>query len=325
MNRFIFYDMQFRFPPQSLHAADIDLYTFLPSVLDGRQGVCLGVSILYLSLAQRLNLPLEIITPPGHIYVRYHQGDTLINIETTARGINTPSEAYLGINTLSLKQRPLKEVIGLAFMNQAAVYWTHEKYPESLQCYEKAILFMPNDPLLKMFFGFSCLFNGKTGKGVTLLKEVNASCFHEAVSKESIPEDYLSGKVDIEGIKAVFLPVDETRESILKKQKTLEHIVQRYPRYRAGLFHLATTWLQLGRTKEAIPILQKYHDIDPHNAVVEYYLSIVCLERLDYNLAWAHLKQLSSLLEAKQHTPPALLSLRQHLSMLCPERKKNFD
>ena len=67
INRFIFQEMQFRFPPHSLYANDIDLYTFLPSVLDSRQGVCLGVSILYLSLAQRLNLELEIITPWPHL------------------------------------------------------------------------------------------------------------------------------------------------------------------------------------------------------------------------------------------------------------------
>ena len=111
INRFIFQEMQFRFPPHSLYANDIDLYTFLPAVLDSRRGVCLGVSILYLSLAQRLDLPLEIITPPGHIYVRYNNGKKIINIETTARGIDLPSEVYLGINTRSLQQRNLKEVI----------------------------------------------------------------------------------------------------------------------------------------------------------------------------------------------------------------------
>ena len=64
INNFIFYEKGFRFPPHSIHVENIDLYTFLPSVLDSRKGVCLGVSILYLSLAQRLDLPLEIITPP---------------------------------------------------------------------------------------------------------------------------------------------------------------------------------------------------------------------------------------------------------------------
>ena len=71
INAFIFDEMGFRFPPHSLYAKEIDLYTFLASVLDSRRGVCLGVSFLYLCLAQRLGLPLEMITPPGHIYVRY--------------------------------------------------------------------------------------------------------------------------------------------------------------------------------------------------------------------------------------------------------------
>ncbi|NGX58693.1 MAG: hypothetical protein K940chlam3_01601, partial [Chlamydiae bacterium] len=105
MNQFIFEEMQFRFPPHSAYAKDIDLYTFLPNVLDSRRGVCLGVSILYICIAQRLGVPLEIITPPGHIYVRYRNGDHIINIETTARGIDVDSEQYLGINTRKLQMR----------------------------------------------------------------------------------------------------------------------------------------------------------------------------------------------------------------------------
>lgn len=320
INRFIFLEMQFRFPPKSLHAADIDLYTFLPSVLDGRQGVCLGVSILYLSLAQRLDLPLEIITPPGHIYVRYNNGKKIINIETTARGIDTPSEMYLGINTRVLKKRPLKEVVGLAFMNEAAVCWSKAAYTKALPLYEKALLFMPNDPLLKMFFGFICLFNDRKALGMTLLKEVcAASPFEEEVSPETIPEDYLQGRIDIEGIKAVFLPVDETRTSIVAKQQELEKILKRYPRYRAGLLQLATTWLQLGRMKESKEVLDRYHKIDPTNATVEYYLAILSLERLDYMQSWHHFNLLSSLLKNREHAPPALMLLKQQLISVCPK------
>src|SRR6202044_1243325 len=114
INSFIFEEMGFRFPPHSRYAKDIDIYTFLPSVLDSRRGVCLGVSILYLCLAQRLGLNLEMITPPGHIYIRYHEGENIINIETTCRGIHMDSEDYLGINTRCLQMRNIKEVIGLA-------------------------------------------------------------------------------------------------------------------------------------------------------------------------------------------------------------------
>lgn len=319
INRFIFQEMQFRFPPHSLYAADIDLYTFLPSVLDSRQGVCLGVSILYLSLAQRLNLPLEIITPPGHIYVRYNDGNTLINIETTARGIDIPSEMYLGINTRKLYQRTPKEVIGLAFMNQAAVFWSKQDFPATLALYEKASLFLPDDPLLKMFRGFHLLFNGKHSEGAALLREIRRITFDEAVSPESIPDDYLSGKIDAEGIKAVFLPVDETRESIVNKQKELENILKRHPYYRAGLLQLATTWLQLGRGNEAKEVLERYHKIDPHHCIIEYYLAILSLERLDYNEAWHYLNHAQSLVSARNHRPKSLLSLKEKLRRISPE------
>src|ERR1700722_1789575 len=238
INQFIFQEMQFRFPPHSLYANDIDLYTFLPSVLDSRQGVCLGVSILYLALAQRLDLPLEVITPPGHIYVRYNNGRKIINIETTARGIDLPSEVYLGINTRKLQQRNLKDVIGMAFINQASMYWARQDYTKTVALYEKAVLFLPDDLLLKMFMGFNYLFVGRNGDGIKLLREIRHITFDTSVSPESIPDDYLSGKIDAEGIKAIFLSVDETRESIVKKQKELEQILKRYPQFRAGKLHL---------------------------------------------------------------------------------------
>ena len=175
INHFIFQEMQFRFPPHSLYAKDIDLYTFLPSVLDSRQGVCLGVSILYLCLSQRLDLDLEIITPPGHIYLRYPGKEQMINIETTARGINLPSDLYLGINTRKLEKRTLKEVIGMAFFNQASVYGEKADYAGTVSLYEKALPYLPEDPLLKMLLGMNYLFVGKKNEGKKLLEEIRTS------------------------------------------------------------------------------------------------------------------------------------------------------
>lgn len=319
INRFIFQEMQFRFPPQSLSVTDIDLYTFLPSVIDSRQGVCLGVSILYLALAQRLQLPMEIITPPGHIYVRHRTDERVINIETTARGIDLPSEVYLGINTRKLQERNMKEVVGLAFMNQAAVFWSRQDYQKTTHLYETARLFLPDDPLLKMFMGFNYLFVGKHAEATKLLRDIRYLTFDESVSPETIPEDYLSGKIDPEGIKAVYLHVDETRESILAKQKELQQILKRYPQYRAGLLQLATTWLQLGRESEAREVLERYHKLDPNNCIVEYYLSVLCLQRLDFNRGWMHLKKAEEIVQKRFHKPKALYSIREHLRRISPE------
>ena len=80
---------------------------------------------------------------------------------------------------------------------------------------EKATLFMPNDPLLKMFRGFNYLFVGKEKQGINLLREIKGMTFEEAVSTETLPEDFLDGQIDREGLKSIFLSVDATRDSIV--------------------------------------------------------------------------------------------------------------
>jgi tetratricopeptide (TPR) repeat protein len=318
MNRFIFEELGFRFPPHSLYVKDIDLYTFLPSVLDSRRGVCLGVSVLYLCLAQRLNLKLEMITPPGHIYVRYHDGDEIINIETTARGINLKSEVYLGIDTRSLQERSMKDVIGLTYFNQASVYWQKNDYVKGLECFLTAKKYLPDDMLLKELMGYNYLMLGDKDKGIQLLNEVKDYIPEYAVSKHTIVDDYLSGSVGIEGIQAIFQHVDEKRESILEKKEKLEKILVQYPRFREGWLNLAITWIQLHRQREALEILEKYHKLDPKNPTAEYYLAMLYASRMDYNLAWEHFNSTEEIVKARDHAPKALKHLKKELESLAP-------
>lgn len=319
INAFIFEEMGYRFPPHSLYAKDVDLYTFLPTVLDSRHGVCLGVSILYICLAQRLDLPLEMITPPGHIYVRYRQGDEVINIETTARGIHLDSEEYLGIETRALEQRNVKEVIGMAHYNHAAVYWHQNEYDKALRAYNKALPYLPEDHLLKELMAYNYLFVGNKEEGKKLLELVKDHVPDHAITKQNVAEDYLNGNVDAEGIKALFMHVDETRQSILEKRTALEKAVEKYPRFRSGLFSLAAAWMQLHRVGEALAVLEKYHELDPEDPTAEYYLAAIYVERLDYNKAWKHLKRAEELVKVRQHQPKVLKEFRKELSRLSPE------
>lgn len=319
INRFIFEEMGFRFPPHSSYAKDIDLYTFLPSVLDSRRGVCLGVAILYICLAQRLNLDLQIVTPPGHIFVCWRQGDQVINIETTARGIHVPDEKYLGVDTRSLQQRNIKEVIGLAHSNQASVYWERNQHEKALASYTKALPYLPDDKLLIKFMGLNTLLKGDIEHGKKLLQQVVNYLPKEAVSKDTIAEDFLNGNVGVDGIKAIFMHVDEKRESILAKRKAIEAAIEKYPKCREAHFSLAGAWLQLHRSAEALEALRRYHILDATNATVEYYLTVLYAERLDYNNAWKHFRIAESLAKECNHNPEALLELRQALAKQCPE------
>ena len=321
INEMLFNEMRFRFPPHSLGIKDVDLYTFLPSVLDSRRGVCLGVSILYLCLAQRLDLNLQIITPPGHIYVRYVDPETgeETNIETTARGIDMPSENYLGIETRKLQQRTMREVVGMAFMNQAAVSWHRGKNEMTIKLYERARQYLsPDDYLLNMFLGFNYLFAGREEEGKKLLRSIQGVVPDYAVCADTVSEDFLAGKTDAEGIEAVFQEVDETRNSILKKQKRIEKVLEKFPEFRQGILHLAITYLQLGREKEALPHLTRYAKIHPKDPTVQYYLAAIHLQRFNYNEAWKHLQQTEEILSGCNHHPRALKELKKSLQRACP-------
>lgn len=318
---FVFTEMRFRFPPHSLYAKDIDVYTLLPSVLDSRRGVCLGVSILYLCLAQRLDLAIEAVTPPGHIYVRYVDPATkeIINIETTARGIDIPSEAYLGIETPSLQTRTIKDVIALALQNQASVSWHRSDSAATIALYEKALRYLPDDYLIEMFLGYNYLFAGRIEEGRALLEKIQTSRPPHFLCSDTVSEDYLAGKTDPEGIQAVFQTVDETRASIQEKQKNLEAVVAKFPEFRQGILHLAITHLQLGREKEALPILERYIKLHPKDPTVNYYLSAIYHQRFNFSMAWRYLHRAEQILSSHNHYPKALKELRGALLRACPE------
>lgn len=319
LNSLIFEEMGFRFPPHSLFAKDIDLYTFLPSVLDSRKGVCLGVSILYLCLAQRLDLNLELITPPGHIYVRYNNGKSVINIETTARGIDLKDEVYLGVGTKSLQQRTIKEVIGLTHFNHASLYWQQNNPEKAIESYKRAEVYIPHDMLLKELLAYNYLLSGEQEKAFLLLEEVKDHIPDYALCKETLAEDLLKGNADASCIKALFMNIDENRNSILKKKETLEECLQKFPDFRSGYFALAATWLQLHRIGEALPLLRKYHMIKQDDPTACYYLSMINAQRYNYNEAWDYLKKAEEISIKQNHFPKALKEARKSLRQLNPE------
>lgn len=315
INQFIFYEMGFRFPPHSLYAKEIDHYTFLPSVLDSRRGVCLGVSILYLAIAQRLDLALEIVTPPGHIYVRYNKNGTCINIETTARGVHIDCDEYLSIDTLKLQKRDLKEVVGMAYFNQAGALISHNQFKEALSCYERAALYQPGDQQVQEFMGYCSILAGNEERGKRLLEPIADYIPDYAVTGNSMPIDLLNGKGDAEALEAVLMHVDESRESILTKQNKLYSATIRCPQFRAAHISLASAWMQLHRPDEALAALQRCHAIDPNDPTTEYYLAALYAERYDYPSAWKHLRQAEKITAEKQYSPKPLKELRLQLML----------
>jgi len=90
INDYLYNQLGFKAVPYADDPQDL----FYDSVIDRRQGYCLSLSILYLSIAERLNLPIYGVVVPGHFFVRWDDGKNRINIETTSNGATPPDEHY---------------------------------------------------------------------------------------------------------------------------------------------------------------------------------------------------------------------------------------
>jgi tetratricopeptide (TPR) repeat protein len=213
----------------------------------------------------------------------------------------------------------MKEIIGLAYFNQAAVFLQEGHYTKALDTYIKAEQYVPDDALIKEFLGYAHLFVGQLDQGEAYLEQVRHHVPDYAVAKNTIAEDYLQKVIDIEGLKVVFHRVDEDRTSILAKKDALEKIVERCPHFRAGILQLAVTWLQLHRTKEALEILARYDSLDSTDPEVNYYLAVLYGQRHMYQKAWHHLQQAERIVHRRQHDPKALKDLRLNLATSYPE------
>jgi len=318
LNHFIFHEMGFRFPPQSSYSEHIDRFTFLPQVLESKKGVCLGVSMLYLCLAQRIDLPLEIVTPPGHIFLRYTDETSERNIETTHRGVHIPSHEYLQLNTKFLQTRSLKEVIGMLHFNHASVYLAKQDFKKSLLCYEKALRFMPNDTLTQMLYGCSLFLTGHDAKAKKVLQQAKNKIDPSQISQYRLADDILEGYVDTESLAAYFLFTDHTHASHLAKRDAIAKACQKYPKFRSGLFQLATIWMQLQRPKEALLTLQKYHALDPDDITAEMYLAELYFSRYDVKNSFLHCMQAKRIAQTHNYVPKALQEFSLELAKRYP-------
>ena len=86
INKFIYSELALRafrdFEPEKENP---ELF-FPHTVLKHKQGACLGLSLVYLSLCERAQIPVYAVHSPQHMYVRYDNGEEQLNIETTERG-----------------------------------------------------------------------------------------------------------------------------------------------------------------------------------------------------------------------------------------------
>ncbi len=125
---------------------------FLHTVMDNQKGYCLSLSILYLSLAERIGLPLHGVVVPGHFFVRYDSRTKRFNIETTANGA-TPDDDYYreqhavpdqADESIYMTNLSKLQTLGCLFNNFGVVYMDTGQFDKALLALERAVRINPS-------------------------------------------------------------------------------------------------------------------------------------------------------------------------------------
>ena len=152
INEFLFDELGFIYV-QTGYLEDL----YLNKVIDRRKGNCVGLSILYLSIAEKLSLPLFGVNVPDHIFVRYDDGEQKINIETGHKGMSLSDSFYVS-NSLErfdeesvelgcyLQNLNTKEVISNILLNRSKIRRENGDHKGALDDSDNTILLNPKNP-----------------------------------------------------------------------------------------------------------------------------------------------------------------------------------
>jgi tetratricopeptide (TPR) repeat protein len=130
---------------------DTDLaYLFLPSVLERRRGSCVGLGVLFLALGELLELDVESVLRPGHLFVRVREASATHNVELLRRGEEMPDTWYeqrfpIPGGHATEYQRALSEteVLGVIAYDVGNVRRRQRRLREARAAYERATRSFP--------------------------------------------------------------------------------------------------------------------------------------------------------------------------------------
>ena len=177
---------------------------FLHGLLQTRRGYCMNLSLLYLILGERLNLPLVGVPLPNHFFVRYDSPEYRVNIEATEGGTAFPDSFYeqrfgavksakYFMSNLSKKQtlgayfsnvglvmyRAAKPKIAIFYLEQSAsinpqsidalnnlgnIYSELKQHDKSIHAYERALNADPGNFSTLFNLGLAYMETGALGK-----------------------------------------------------------------------------------------------------------------------------------------------------------------
>jgi len=279
-----YYDTLVRFSEES--PEEIYAHSFLAPVVKNRQGNCLGLTSLYLALAEHLDLPLYPVVVPYHIFPRYDDGEIQINIETTAEGISLKNSFYVTICRMSeeliekevyLKTLPIKDLFSAYYLALGGIYSGKGLYQKSKNAYQKSLKLSPGLALAYTNLAFIYSYYG-----------MNTNWNSEVKTAFEIDPNFLGGYLSLSG---AFMREGKARDAI----EVMETAVKKHPDVAHAYAVLAEFYLIEGRFDQSIQTVQKA--IRLVNWEPKFYVTLAKAYHFkkDYNQAWIYARKAEKL------------------------------
>ena len=234
--------------PTFLSESERDKF-MLSKVLDTMSGNCLGLTTLYWSIAERLDLPLAAVIIPQHVFLRHYEGKEYRNIEATAFGAEIEDEEYVKqTNKLIGNKIPdystpdiisfhiltKKQFVGLILYNRGVDYFNRANLTMAIQDFTAS---------LKLYDSFHEAYKSRGG---TYLKEGR---FNDALDdlikaarfEEDCPGTYFN-------LGAAYFNLKEFDEAL----RFFDKAIQLVPQYLDAYHHRGLVYTQKKEYDEAL-------------------------------------------------------------------------
>ena len=145
INVFVYDTLQIMFDENRENPASL----FPQSIIITKKGSCVGISLLYLLIAERLNLPLYGVLVPGHFFIRYDDGQTTINIESLKRGASRDNNwyhekfFYPDSTDLYLHNLSINQTMAVVQYNLGNIYRNKPDYASAKKAYYSCVTTLP--------------------------------------------------------------------------------------------------------------------------------------------------------------------------------------
>ncbi len=267
----------------------------LNKVLDTKIGNCVGLSILYLTIAEGLHLPIYGVSVPEHIFVRYDDGDFHKNIETGYEGMATPDSYYANMpgkrisqasikNGCYLKNLTINEVIANIYLNRSIILKEKGNIEAALKDVNHAIELHGNDAVA--FCNRGVIYEKMKdadraiddyNKAITLNPDYAAAYYNRGSVYATLE---IIDKAIMDYSKAISLDPNSTLsyynrgvafKMIGKADLTIEDMsnaVSLDPKFAAAYAHRGLAYAESGESENALADFNKTLELDPNNAEI---------------------------------------------------------